>query len=287
MFRIPPVPAVIIAAVSVQGGAALAKGLFPALGPAGTTGVRVTLAAALLLLIFRPPLKSLSKAQWSALIPYGVALGGMNLTFYLSLDRIPLGLAVTLEFLGPLSVALLGSRQFQDLAWVALAGVGIALLSPWSGGPDALDPVGVSLAVFAGLCWAVYILLGGRVSRRLAHDGHGVAVGMSVAALTVLPFTLADVVAARFTPALVALGLGVALLSSVLPYTLEMRALRALPSRTFGILMSLEPAAAAVVGLLFLGEELSALQWLAVGCVSVASAGSTLTAPTVPPPIEA
>lgn len=287
MFRIPPVPAVIIAAITVQGGAALAKGLFPALGPAGTTGVRVTLAAALLLLIFRPPIRSLSKAQWSALIPYGVALGGMNLTFYLSLDRIPLGLAVTLEFLGPLSVALVGSRQLRDLAWVALAASGIALLSPWSGGADALDPLGVFLAVLAGACWAVYILLGGRVSQRLAHDGHGVAVGMSVAALTVLPFTLADVVAAKFTPELVLLGLGVALLSSVLPYTLEMRALRALPSRTFGILMSLEPAAAAVVGLLFLAEDLSGLQWLAVGCVSVASAGSTLTAPTVHPPIEA
>jgi len=284
---LPPVPALLVAVVSVQGGAALAKQLFPVLGPAGATGLRVALAALLLLAFFRPPIRQLTGAQWRALVPYGVALGGMNLAFYLALARIPLGLAVTLEFVGPLGVAVLGSRKAADFAWVLLAGVGIVLIAPWSGGADALDPLGMLLAVLAGACWGAYILLGGLVSRRLPHDGQGVAVGMAVAALAVLPFTISDAAAARVTPEIVGIGLAVAVLSSALPYTLEMVALRALPSRTFGILMSVEPAAAALIGLVFLGEHLSAQQWVAVACVCAASAGATLTASSVPPTLEA
>ena len=282
-----PIPAVLLAMVSVQGGAALAKDLFPALGPLGTASVRITLSAAVLVAVFRPPLGRLDGARWRAVIPYGVVLGLMNAVFYLSLARIPLGAAVTLEFLGPLAVAVLGSRRPSDFLWVLLAAAGIALLVPWNPGQvNALDPLGVALALLAGACWAAYILLGARVSR-LFTDGQGAATGMLFATLAVLPFALADGVVGRLTPPLLGAGLGVALLSSALPYTLEMVALRALPSRTFGILMSLEPALATLAGLLFLSERLTPAQWLAVVLVSAASAGSTLTAPRSSPPRDA
>ena len=283
---LPPLLAVLLSILSVTGGAALAKSLFGALGAAGTAGLRITLAALLLLAVFRPPVARLSGAQWRAVLPYGVTLGTMNLCFYLTISRIPLGLAITLEFLGPLTLAVLGSRHLKDFLWVVLAAVGVVLLAPWSGRADAIDPGGVLLALFAGVGWAGYILLGARVSRLLPH-GQGVAVGMGLAALTALPFTVADLAAAHFTPMLLAKGLGVALLSSALPYTLEMRALHALPSRTFGILMSIEPASGALMGLLFLGERLSVSQCVAIVCVSAASAGSTLTSRKDRPPVEA
>ncbi len=281
-----PIPAVLLAIVSVQGGAALAKGLFPALGAAGTAGVRITLSALVLLGLFRPPLARLSRAQWKAVIPYGVLLGVMNCTFYLALERIPLGLAVTLEFLGPLTVAVLGSRRPQDFVWVLLAALGIVLLAPWSARAASLDRLGVLLALVAGACWAGYILLGGRVSR-VFTDGVGVATGMLFAALVIVPFALAEGVLGRLTLPRLGAGLGVALLSSAVPYTLEMVALRALPSRTFGILMSLVPAVAAIAGLLILGEQLSPMQWLAVVAVSTASAGSALSARRAAAPLEA
>ncbi|MBU8896224.1 EamA family transporter [Corallococcus sp. H22C18031201] len=281
-----PVPAVLLAVISVQGGAAVAKELFPALGAAGTSGLRISLAALVLLAVFRPSIRTLTRAQWLAVIPYGVLLGGMNLSFYLALQRIPLGLCVTVEFLGPLAVAVFGSRRASDFLWVLLAAVGIGLLVPWTRGEGALDLVGVLLALVAAACWAAYIVTGGRVSR-LFSGGQGVAIGMTFAALTVLPVALAGGVVSRLTPGLFAAGLAVAVLSSALPYSLEMTALRVLPSRTFGILMSLEPAVAAIAGLLFLRERLSVVQWLAVLCVSAASAGSALTAPRAPPPVEA
>jgi inner membrane transporter RhtA len=281
-----PVPAVLLAMVSVQGGAALAKDLFPALGALGTAAVRITLSAVVLLALFRPPLARLRRAQWRAVIPYGVVLGVMNAIFYLALERIPLGLAVTLEFLGPLAVAVLGSRRLSDFLWVLLAAGGIALLVPWDPAQvNALDPLGVVLALVAGACWAAYILLGGRVSQHFT-DGQAVATGMLFAMLAVLPVALADGVVGRLTPPLLGAGLGVALLSSALPFTLEMVALRVLPSRTFGILMSLEPAVAVLAGLLFLSERLTLLQSFAVVLVSAASAGSTLTARRAPPLVE-
>lgn len=283
---LPPIPAVLLAVVSVQGGAAFAKELFPVLGSAGTAGLRIGLSALLLFSVFRPPLARLTRAQWSAVIPYGVVLGTMNLSFYKALERIPLGLAVTLEFLGPLALAVFGSRRASDFLWATLAAAGIVLIAPWKHGSGALDVVGVLLALFAGAGWAVYIVLGGRVSR-VFPGGQSVATGMLFSALTVLPFSFAEGFAARVTPPLFAAGLAVALLSSAVPYTLEMMALRELSSRTFGILMSLEPAVAALAGLVFLHEQLTGTQWLALAFVSAASAGAALTARRVTPPVEA
>lgn len=271
-LSIPPVPAAVLAMISVQGGAALAKGLFPALGPAGTVGLRIGLSALILLVAFRP---RLSAVPWRAIVPYGVVLGVMNALFYFSLARIPLGLAVAVEFSGPLAVAVFGSRKAVDLVWVALAAAGIALITPWSGS-HGVDPVGVLLAGAAGACWAAYILLGGRVSQTLP-GGVAVAAGMTVAAITIVPIAAAMGGFAHLTVGLFVAGLGVALLSSAIPYTLEMVALKAIPARTFGILMSLEPALAAFAGLLFLHEVLTPPQWLAVALVIVASTGATLT----------
>jgi inner membrane transporter RhtA len=263
---LPPLPAVLVAILSVQGGAALAKGLFPALGPSGTVGLRIGISALILLAVYRPELHRLNAAQWRVVLPYGLVLGVMNLVFYHSLSRIPLGLAVTVEFIGPLSVAVFGSRRLIDAVWVVLAGAGIALITPWTAG-SGVDPLGVALAFAAGVCWALYIVIGKRLSHRLAGGAAG---------------GFAHLTAGRF-----AAGVGVALLSSAIPYTLEMVALKALPARTFGILMSLEPAVAALVGLAFLREVLSATQWLAVALVIAASAGSTLTSRGAPEPHEA
>jgi inner membrane transporter RhtA len=271
---IPPVPAILGAIVSVQGGAALAKGLFPALGPIGTVGLRVVLSAIMLMAAFRPGLRALSPAQWRAVIPYGLILGTMNIVFYLSLSRIPLGVAVTVEFIGPLAVAVFGSRRAVDIAWVVLAAAGIALITPWSGG--GADAVGVALALAAGVCWAAYILLGGRVSR-VMPGGASVATGMLIGSFVALPAAIAADGFARLTLPLFLAGIGVALLSSAIPYTLEMVALKGLPARTFGILMSLEPAVAALLGLVVLHELLSFRQWLAVALIIAASTGSTLT----------
>jgi inner membrane transporter RhtA len=258
----------------------MAKGLFAALGPPGAAALRVSLAALLLLAATRPPLLRFTRAQWAAVIPWGVVLGTMNVCFYLAIERIPLGLVLTIEFLGPLSVAVLGSRQPSDFLWATLTTIGIALLVPWSGGMAALDPRGVLLAGLAGACWAGYILLGRRVSQQLPR-GWGVASGLAVAAVTLSPFTLTHLTPSHLTPSLLAIGLGVAVLSSAVPLSLEMMAMRVLPSRTFGILMSLEPAVAALVGLLLLGEHLSAAQWGAVACVCAASGGATFTASRV------
>ena len=271
---IPPIPAILASIVSVQGGAALAKGLFPALGATGTVALRVGISAVILLAAFRPRLRQATAAQWRVLIPYGVVLGVMNLVFYQALSRIPLGLAVTVEFIGPRGVAVFGSRRAVDVAWVVLAAGGIALIGPWAGG--GADALGVLLALAAGACWAAYILLGGRVSRRIP-GGVAVAMGMAIAAFVAVPVAVATGGFARLTPGLFAAGIGVALLSSAIPYTLEMIALKELPARTFGILMSLEPAVAALAGLVFLQEVLSLRQWLAVALVIAASTGSTLT----------
>ena len=220
---LPPIPAVLLAVVSVQGGAAFAKELFPVLGSAGTAGMRIGLSALLLFAVFRPPLARLTRAQWGAVIPYGVVLGAMNLSFYQALERIPLGLAVTLEFVGPLALAVFGSRRASDFLWVVLAAAGIVLIAPWRGGVGALDLLGVLLALLAGGCWAAYIVLGGRVSR-VFPGGQSVATGLLFVSLTVLPFSFAEGLASRLTPPLFAAALAVALLSSAVPFTLEMMA---------------------------------------------------------------
>ena len=273
-FSVPAVPAVLLAIVSVQGGAAIAKGLFPVLGAAGTTSLRIGLSALVLLAVVRPRLGQLRQAQWRAVVPYGLALGAMNFLFYCALARIPLGLAVTREFVGPLGLALAGSRRWADAVWVGLAGAGIALIAPWSG--SGVDLPGMAFALAAGACWAVYIVLGRRTAAVLPGPV-AVAVGMLFAALPVLPFGIASGSLLALTPHLLLLGAGLAVFSSVLPFTLEMQALKTLPTRTFSILMSLEPVAAAVSGWLLLGEQLTPGQWLAVGFIVVASAGATLT----------
>jgi inner membrane transporter RhtA len=283
---VPPIPAVIIAVVSVQGGAAFAKGLFPAVGVAGTAGLRIGLSALMLLAVFRPALTCLTRAQWGAVLPYGLVLGMMNLSFYAALGRIPLGLAVTLEFAGPLGLAVVGSRRLADFLWVGLAAIGVALITPWSGNSATVDPIGVVLALVAGALWAAYIVLGRRASTVLPA-GQSVAVGLLFAALAILPFSFGGGLVQKLTPALFAQGLAVALLSSAVPFTLEMMALRVLPARTFGILMSMEPAVAALCGLMFLHEQLTPTQWLALLCVSTASAGTTLTARNPTPAVEA
>lgn len=271
---IPPIPAVLVAIVSVQGGAAIAKGLFPVLGATGTAGIRIGLSALMLLAAFRPSVTRLTGEQWRAVVPYGITLGAMNVLFYLALARVPLGLAVTLEFVGPLGVAVTHSRRALDLLWVVMAAAGIALIAPWSA--QGIDPVGALFALLAGACWAGYIVLGGRLSRVLS-GGAAVATGMVVATLVILPFAVAGGTLGRLTPLLLGAGALVALLSSALPYTCEMHALRTMPSRTFSIFMSLEPAVAALAGLAFLGERLGPLQWLSVGLVIAASAGAAVT----------
>jgi inner membrane transporter RhtA len=282
---LPPIPAVVVSILSVQGGAALAKELFPVLGPSGTVGLRIGMSAVILLAAFRPSLRGLNAAQWRVVVPYGVVLGVMNLVFYHSLARIPLGLAVTIEFIGPLGVAVFGSRRLVDVAWVVLAGAGIALITPWTA-DSGVDPLGVGLAFAAGVCWALYIVIGQRLSHLLS-GGAAVSIGMLAAAVAVVPLAAASGGFTNLTFGRFVAGVGVALLSSAIPYTLEMIALKALPSRTFGILMSLEPAVAALIGLAFLHEVLSATQWLAVALVIAASAGSTLTSRVAPEPRQA
>jgi len=273
-FTLPAVPAVLLSIVSVQGGAAIAKGLFPLLGPAGTTSLRVGISALVLLVVVRPRLGQLSAVQWRAVGPYGLALGLMNLLFYYSLARIPLGLAVTLEFIGPLALALAGSRRSRDVVWALLAAAGIALIAPWHG--QGLDLPGLAFALAAGGCWAVYIVLGQRTGAVLPGQ-QAVAIGLLFAALPVLPLGFASGSLLSLTPNILLMGSLLALFSSVLPFSLEMQALRTMPTRTFSILMSLEPVAAALSGWLLLGERLLLLQWLAIGAIVVASVGATLT----------
>ncbi|WP_430913398.1 EamA family transporter [Methylobacterium sp. sgz302541] len=256
--------------VSIQGGAALAKSLFPLVGAAGVTALRVGFSAAILTAVWRPWRRVVPLRDMAAIALYGVVLGGMNLLFYLSLRTIPLGVAVAIEFVGPLGVALASSRRPSDLAWIGLAVLGLGLLLPLSGSA-AINPAGAALALAAGLCWAFYILAGQRAGR--VDGGLAVSLGMSVAALVVVPFGVAEAGTALLAPPVLGIGLAVAVLSSALPYSLEMFALRRLDRQSFSVLMSLEPAVAALAALAVLGERLTGLQWLAVACVVTASAG--------------
>ena len=279
-----PYPSLLLAILSVQYGAAFAKGLFPVAGPLWTGTLRICFSALMLGIAFRPRLVHLRREQWLAAIPYGISLGGMNLFFYFALARIPLGLAVAVEFTGPLMVALLGSQRLLDLLWATLAILGILLITPWSTAHH-VDAVGIGLAFCAGLLWAAYILLGRRVSQVFSGSS-GVAVGMLAAALAVLPAVAVSPASVHFEPRILLAGLGVAVLSSALPYTLEMIALRAIPARTFGILMSLEPAVAALCGWILLGERLSPVQCLAIALVITASVGTSIRARPIDSPVE-
>ncbi|WP_264550857.1 EamA family transporter [Flavobacterium sp. N2038] len=274
-INLPPVPAVLLAIISVQCGAAIAKTLFPAVGAAGTASMRIGFSALILLLAYRPNLKAITSAQWKLVIPYGLCLGAMNLIFYLAIERIPVGLGVTLEFIGPLVVAIAGSKRLVDYCWVLLAAIGILLIAPWTN--QRLDSLGVIFALLAGALWATYIVLGGKISK-IMNGGQAVTIGMLFASILILPFGILEKGLANLTPNLLGAGVALALLSSAIPFTLEMKALGQLPPRTFSILMSLEPAAASICAFIFLQENLNFSEILAVFCVVIASAGSTLTA---------
>lgn len=261
---------------SIQSGASVAKSLFPIIGAEGTTTLRCAVAALILLAIFKPWKKKISRKSKIASLQYGLALAGMNLLFYLSLNRIPLGLAVALEFTGPLALAFIFSRRALDFVWATLAVTGIALILPVTESSRALDPIGAAQALAAGACWALYILFGQRAGRDL-HGGIAATLGMAVAAVVLLPVGAAHAGPSLFSLAILPTAIVVAVMSSAIPYPLEMVALKRLPTKTFGILMSLEPAIATLAGLLFLKEDLAPLQYVAIACIITASIGSAAT----------
>jgi inner membrane transporter RhtA len=275
--------ALLISMVSYQCGASLAKHLFPQVGAQGATAYRLGLSALILLLWRRPWRRSNGGRDWRALWGYGLSMGAMNLVFYMSLRTIPLGIAVALEFTGPLALALAGSRRLLDLAWIALVVAGLLLLLPLHAQAQTLDPVGVAYALATGVGWALYIVLGKKAGA--AHGADAVTLGTSVGALLAIPFGAAHAGSALLSPALLPYALGVAVLSSALPYSLEMVALTRLPARTFSTLLSLEPAIAAVAGAALLDQRLSALQWLAIVAIIVAATGTALSV-RQPPPAE-
>ncbi|WP_133743741.1 EamA family transporter [Actinorugispora endophytica] len=272
---IPPTWLVLVGILSVQLGAGVAKNLFGVLPPGAVVWLRLLTSALVLLAVARPALRGRTRADWLVVTGFGVSLATMNYAIYESFARIPLGVAVTIEFLGPLAVAVAGSRRRVDLVWVALAGTGVFLLG--RGGGD-VNLAGVAFALLAGAAWAAYILLSAATGRRFSGTS-GLAVASVVGVVMIAPVGVAQGGAALLDPRLLLIGLAVGLLSSVVPYTLEMQALRRMPPRVFGILMSLEPAAAALMGVL-LGEFLSPWQWVAMACVTAASAGATRSSRT-------
>jgi inner membrane transporter RhtA len=267
---------VLFGIVSVQLGAAVATSLFDELGPTGTVFLRLVFSALVLIVIWRPTLGAMRDGRARDVLLFAVAFAVMNTSFYLALDRIPLGIAVTLEFVGPLVVAIVGSRRRLDLVWAALAGCGIVLLSPTPGGD--LDLLGCALALVAGGFWGAYIVLAARVGRAFS-GGEGLALAMAIAALLLVPAGVADAGEALVEPELLAAGFLVAMLSSAVPYSVELEALRRLPQRVFGVLMSLEPAVAATVGFLILDQGLAAREAGAIVLVVVASAGALSSSP--------
>jgi inner membrane transporter RhtA len=272
----PPTSAAVLSAsvamVSFQIGAAFAKQLIPVLGAPGTTALRLGLSALLLVAVQRPWRSVPSSAAWPWILAYGLSLGAMNAVFYVALGRIPLGIAVAIEFVGPLGVAVWASRRRIDYLWVALAAVGLALLLPIRSGAAALDPLGVACALLAGAGWALYIVFGQKAGR--AHGPTAATWGLMVAAMLTVPLGVADAGARLVDPAILPFGVAVAIFSSALPYSLEMVALRRLSTKAFGTLMSFEPAIAAVAGVVLLHERLTALQWLAIAAIVVASVGA-------------
>ncbi len=270
-----PVAALVAGMVSLQGGATFAKTLFPTVGPAGTSFLRVGFSALILLGFWRPWRRTLPLREAGWIWLYGSALGLMNLLFYLAIVRLPLGPAVAIEFTGPLAVALVASRRLSDFLWIGVAVTGLTLLLPFTA-TDGLDPLGVLLALGAALAWALYILFGQRAGR--LDGGQAVSIGMLTAAIVIAPFGIAEGGAGLLAPPVLLAGLAVAVLSSALPYSLEMVALRRLDRKTFGILLSLEPALAACAGLVLLDERITPTQWLAIALVIAASAGITASA---------
>jgi inner membrane transporter RhtA len=270
-----PIAALLAAMLCFQFGATLAKGLFPIVGAGGTAALRLAIAGVILLAVWRPWHIRFTRQQLRTVIVYGVAMGWMNYFFYLALSYIPLGITMALEFTGPLGIALFASRRPIDFLWIVLAALGLVALLPLGLGGQPLSVLGVLYALGAGACWALYILFGRRAGA--AHGGQITSLGTVIGALMIVPIGYAHSGAALFAPALLPLALGVAVLSSALPYSLEMYALPRIPTRTFGVLMSLNPALGAVAGLMFLDETLTSVQWTAIASIVAASAGSAAT----------
>ena len=270
-----PVAVILIAMLSIQSGASLAKSLFPLVGAPGVTALRIVLGTAILVVIFKPWRLRFKKEQRLPLLFYGLSLGAMNYLFYLSIQTIPLGIAVALEFTGPLAVALFSSRRPVDFIWVVLSVLGVWFLLPLGQSVAEIDLTGAALALGAGACWAVYILTGQRAGEE--HGPATVALGSLIAAIVFVPIGMAQATESIWQWSVMPIGLAVAILSTALPYSLEMIALTRLPTRIFGTLMSMEPALAAISGMVFLGETLTLTQTLALCSIIAASMGSTLT----------
>ncbi|WP_368541514.1 threonine/homoserine exporter RhtA [Enterobacter soli] len=270
-----PVAVILIAMLSIQSGASLAKSLFPLVGAPGVTALRIALGTAILVVIFKPWRLRFKKEQRLPLLFYGLSLGAMNYMFYLSIQTIPLGIAVALEFTGPLAVALFSSRRPVDFIWVVLAVLGLWFLLPLGQDVSQIDLTGAALALGAGACWAVYILTGQRAGEE--HGPATVALGSLIAAIVFVPIGMAQATDSIWQWSVMPIGLAVAILSTALPYSLEMIALTRLPTRIFGTLMSMEPALAAISGMVFLDETLTLTQTLALCSIIAASMGSTLT----------
>ncbi|MER5491311.1 EamA family transporter [Streptomyces sp. NPDC002490] len=269
-----PVGLVLAGGVSVQFGGALAVTLMPRAGALGVVTVRLVVSALVLLLVCRPRLRGYTRADWTTVVAFAVTLAGMNGLFYQAIDRIPIGPAVTLEVLGPLALSVIVSRRAINLLWAGLALAGVFLLS--GGGFGTLDPVGMAYALAAGALWALYIVFSARTGRRFPK-ADGLALAMAVGAVLILPFGVVESGTALLDPAVLGLGAAIALLSSVLPYTLELLALRRMPASTFAVLMSLEPAIAAAAGFLVLSQTLTASQSVAIVLVIAASMGAVRT----------
>ncbi len=266
----------LIAMGSIQVGASFAKTLFHSVGASGAVALRTALATLMLVAVLRPWRARLGAGSWTALAIYGVSLGVMNLLYYLALRTLPLGITVSIEFIGPLTVAVLSSRRAVDFLWIALAAAGLALLLPLGQSHGTVDSGGVRFALGAGTCWALYIVFGQRAGAD--YGPQAVALGSIIASLIVVPVGIAQAGASLLSPAALPYGLAIALLSTALPYTLEMMALTRMPSRTFGILMSIEPVFGALVGWAMLHERLSSMQWTAITLIILASIGTTRTA---------
>jgi inner membrane transporter RhtA len=279
LARAPSSGLVVGAIASVQFGSAIAATLFGRIGPSGAVLLRLVSAMVVLLALRRPRLRGRTRRELLLAVAFGLVLGGMNLSFYQALDRIPLGIAVTIEFVGPLAVAVAGSRRLLDLLWVALAVLGILALT--RGGTHGLNGAGIGFALIAGCFWASYILLNARVGRAFA-GGTGLALALCVASVAALPVGVADAGTKLLEPRSLALGSAVGMLSSAIPYSLELEALRRIPPAVFGVLMSLEPAMAAVAGLIVLGQSLSGRALLGIGLVIAASIGASRRARETP-----
>lgn len=277
-----PALAVLGSVTALAIGTSYAKHLFPLVGAQGTSALRVGFSALLLLLFWRPWRWKTSRVDAMTILRYGLTLGLMNLLFYMAIRTIPFGIAVAIEFTGPLTVAMLSSRRPIDFLWVGCALLGLLLLLPLGGGP-ALDPAGVLYAMGAAACWGLYIVFGKRAGH--LHAGHTVSLGLLAASLVVVPVGVVHAGMALLEPKILLAGLLVALVSSAIPMSLEMMALKRLPKETFGILISMEPAVAALWAMLLLHEQLAGVQWLAIGCTVVASVGSTMTARRLRTPV--